>query len=151
MYTVCQGIPQRYTKGHAVPSLTEVGYDKMASGEDDLKRLARAGTNIAVTFDQIEAYFKSNVGATVERNDEIFSRALKEMREVGAALGTAKVRILFSGAQEPRGTSKPAYFNNRPSYNQSSFSRGTSHKVSTSPVVGKEQTVGFGSDGPDKP
>lgn len=101
-------------------------------------------TSVANTFDSLERYFKTNTGPNVERNEELFGSIASEMRKLAAVLGTAKVRmLLFAGASEPKGTSKPACFNNRTSYHQSTYSKGTSSRMGGSPMPGKKQTIGF--------
>jgi hypothetical protein len=48
----------------------------------ELTRLINTGANIADVFSDIGAYFKGpGSGKTVERNDELFGRAAKQMKE----------------------------------------------------------------------
>ncbi|PHH59215.1 hypothetical protein CDD81_3557 [Ophiocordyceps australis] len=64
------------------------------------------------------------------------------MREFVIALSASKIKLMFAQVSEPSGTSKPAYFNSRPGYNRTSYSKGSSSKASTH-TPGKKQSVGF--------
>jgi len=125
--------------------LSEDDYFKMASGEADYNRLKEKSISSGDSFKEIAAYFKANTGKMVERNDELFDRAAEEMRQFVLALSAAKVKLLFSHISEPQGTSKPAYFNQRPSYNKANYSRGSSSKASVQ-TPGKKQSIGFADD-----
>ena len=125
--------------------LSEIDYFRMASGDPDYNKLKERGVSSAEIFKDIAAYFKANTGRTVERNDELFERAAEEMREFIIALSSAKIKLLFAHISEPQGVAKPAYFAQRPNYNKTQYSRGSSSKASVQ-TPGKRQSIGFGDD-----
>ncbi|KAM3518255.1 hypothetical protein NHJ13051_008330, partial [Beauveria bassiana] len=54
-------------------------------------------------------------------------------------------QLMFTKVNEPPGTSKPAYFNQRTNYNAGTYSRGSSSKASVH-TPSKKQTIGFADD-----
>ncbi|KIW35772.1 uncharacterized protein PV06_11886 [Exophiala oligosperma] len=130
--------------------LTFSDFDKMAAGQpNEHSRLVNRGNSMADVFTDIEAYFKgSGSGKMVERNDELFGRAAKEMKEFVLALQSNRVQLLFANLNEPSGTSKQAYYNTRQNYNRRGFNPGTSSKAPSSGTPGRKQKLGF-ADGDD--
>ncbi|KAM3518254.1 hypothetical protein NHJ13051_008329, partial [Beauveria bassiana] len=112
--------------------LSEEDYYKMSTGgDDDYKRLQQSVSSDI--FAQVSAYFKSNTGPTIERNEALFDRLNDEMRELAIVLNMNRIKLMFTKVNEPPGTSKPAYFNQRTNYN-------AVHTPS------KKQTIGFADD-----
>lgn len=126
--------------------LTENSYMSMASGVPELDRVVERGNNVRDSFKEITAFFKSSNEVSVDKNDKIFSRAAEEMQEFIFAMSDMKIRTLFLNEREPKGTSKPAYFGHRTAYNSSNYSRGSSSRVSSTPVSGRKQKLSFGDD-----
>lgn len=126
--------------------LTESSYMSMASGAMELDRMIERGNNVRDSFKEITAFFKNSNEVSVDKNDKIFSRAAEEMQEFIFAMSDMKIRTLFLNEREPKGTSKPAYFGHRTAYNSSNYSRGSSSRVSSTPVSGRKQKLSFGDD-----
>lgn len=132
---------------HSNRILTYNDYTKMASAsQTDLTRLVNQGGNVAQTFDDIESYFKTNKGKTVENNDELFGRAAREMREFILVLQSTRVQLLFANAVEPTGTSKQAYYNSRQDYNKTKYTPGSASRVSSTPTSTVVTKIGFADD-----
>lgn len=123
-------------------------YYKMASGDkSELNNLISRGSNMVDIFDSIESYFKSNPGSTVQRDEQLFGRASKEMKEFILALQSSRIQLLFSELSEPKGTSKQSYYNSRSNYSGRNFKAGSSSKMSSTPGSGRKQKIGFADDG----
>lgn len=128
--------------------LTEADYLEMASNPgSDHSRLVSASQKLGDSFELIEKYFKENTGAQIERNEELFGRAAKEMKEFIIALQSARVQAIFAGVGEPSGTTKPAYISHRQSYNPTRYSRGGSTRVPS--VASSTQAANIGILEPD--
>ncbi|KAI1906221.1 hypothetical protein LOZ61_006779 [Ophidiomyces ophidiicola] len=127
--------------------VTSEDYYKMASGDkNELNNLIGRGSNMVDIFDSIESYFKANHGTTVQRDEELFGRASKEMREFILALQSSRIQLLFSELNEPKGTSKQSYYNSRSSYSGRNFKAGSSSKLSSTPGSGRKQKIGFADE-----
>ncbi len=124
--------------------LSEEDCFKMASGgSNDLGKVQKHLTGDV--FQEVSDYFKSNTGPMIERNDELFSRLAQEVRELNIAFSSVRIQALFAKINEPQGTSKPAYFNKRTTYNAGNYSKGSSSRASVK-TPGKKQSIGFADD-----
>lgn len=127
-------------------TLTEEDYRNMSSGQDDLSNLVRRSSNMVDHFSEIEAYFKSNTGKTIDRDDELFGRAKSEMKEFVLALQSARIQALFASINEPKGTAKQSYLTKRQQYSTRNFTRGTSNKLPSTPGSVKSVNIGIAAD-----
>ncbi|TQB70370.1 hypothetical protein MPDQ_000636 [Monascus purpureus] len=110
--------------------LTIEDYCKMASGDKN----------------SIESYFNANNGPTVQRNEGLFGRASKEMKEFILALQPSRIQLVFSELSEPKGTSKQSYYKSRSNYSGRSFKAGSSSKASSALGSGRKQKIGFADE-----
>lgn len=127
--------------------LTIEDYCKMASGDkSELSNLIARSSNMVDILDSIESYFNANNGPTVQRNEGLFGRASKEMKEFILALQPSRIQLVFSELSEPKGTSKQSYYKSRSNYSGRSFKAGSSSKASSALGSGRKQKIGFADE-----
>jgi hypothetical protein len=135
------------------PILSKQDYYKMTTLESDFTRASTLSDSLAGRFDEIFQYFRSNDKLLAENTDlaTIFQRAGEELRELSISFQSIRVGITFMNKSEPSGTAKSAYYNQRKPYNKSTYSTGTSSRVSSSASgAGINRTVGFGDESADE-
>ncbi|BDD55148.1 hypothetical protein MAP00_000695 [Monascus purpureus] len=94
----------------------------------------------------IEDYCKMASGDKMQRNEGLFGRASKEMKEFILALQPSRIQLVFSELSEPKGTSKQSYYKSRSNYSGRSFKAGSSSKASSALGSGRKQKIGFADE-----